>query len=101
MLVKDLSNYVKFVFVLKSQAEDFVTSDVEKLKWFTKAPSFKIGDIIEAGGVNVKISDIELKQVDDTVRSNKYGFSATESSMQGELKDSVITVVITVEEQLD
>jgi hypothetical protein len=100
MLVKDLNNYVKFVFNIEGKEEGFVTSDIVALKDFTESSTFNIGDIIETGGVQVKITNIQLKQVDKNIRSNKYGFNSEESSMQGELKDSLVTAIITVSEQL-
>ena len=102
MLVKDLDNYVKFVFNVENSENNFVTSDVSALKEFTQTDSFKIGDIIETSGLKVKIKDISLKQVNETVRSNKYGVNLKggEGFMQGVLKDSLLTINIIVE-QLD
>ena len=100
MLVKDLNNYVKFVFDMKDSEDGFVTSDITALKEFIKENSLKIGDIVETDGIKVKITDIQLKHIDENVRSNKYGFNLEESAMQGELKYSVITIVVIVE-QLD
>ena len=97
MLIKDLSNYVKFVFDMKNSEDGFTTSDITVLKEFMQESSLKIGDIVNTGGTKVKIVDISLKHIDENVRSNKYGFNLEESSMQGKLKDSVITIHIIVE----
>jgi hypothetical protein len=100
MLVKDLNNYVKFVFNMVDAEDNFVTSDITALKGFTEATSFKIGDIVETGGIKVKIKDISLKQVDETVRTNKYGINLKggEGEMIGDLKDSILTINILAEQ---
>lgn len=100
MLVKDLNNYVKFVFNIEDAEDNFVTSDIVALKDFTEANSFKIGDVLETGGLKVKIKDISLKQVEETIRSNKFGVNLKggEGDMQGELKDSLLTINILVEQ---
>jgi hypothetical protein len=100
MNVSELSVYVKFVFFMKDKEDTFSTSDIEALKDFVNSSTFKIGDIIEAGETKVKILDIQIKQVDTVVRSNKTGFSMDESSMTGKLKDSLLTIHITVEQLL-
>ncbi|MBC7524543.1 MAG: hypothetical protein H7239_08920 [Flavobacterium sp.] len=100
MLVKDLNYYVKFVFNIENSEENFATSDIIALKEFTQNSSFKIGDIIETANLKVKIKDISLKQVDETVRSNQYGINlkGKEGDMQGDLKDSLLTINILVEQ---
>lgn len=102
MLIKELNHYVKFVFNIQDSEENFVTSDVEALKGFTETDSLKIGQIIETGGIKVKVLDISIKQINDTVRSNKFGVNlkGNEGEMIGQLKDSLITINILVE-QLD
>jgi hypothetical protein len=100
MNIKDLNYYVKFVFNIENSESNFVTSDIVALKEFTPSTAFKIGDVIETADLKVKIKDISIKQVDETVRTNKYGVNLKggESAMQGELKDSVITINILVEQ---
>ena len=100
MLVKDLNVYVKFVFLIENSEDTFVTSDISVLKEVVSNSTFNIGDIVEIDGLKVKIINIQLKHVDENTRSNSTGFNMNESPMQGELKDSVLTVVITTSEQL-
>jgi hypothetical protein len=100
MLVKNLNVYVKFVFLIGNNDSTFVTSDISALKEVVPSSTFNIGDVIEIDNCKVKITNIQLKQVDETTRSNSIGFNKDEGNMQGELKDSVLTVVITTSEQL-
>ena len=100
MLVKDLNVYVKFVFLIENSEDTFVTSDISVLKEVVSNSIFNIGDIVEIDNRKVKITNIQLKHVDENTRSNSTGFNMNESPMQGELKDSVLTVVITTSEQL-
>ena len=100
MNVKDLNYYVKFVFNVENSESNYVTSDIVALKEFTSSSSFKVGEIIETADLKVKIKDISLKQVDETTRSNRYGVNLKggEGDMQGDLKDSLLTVNILVEQ---
>ena len=100
MLVKDLNVYVKFVFLIENSEDTFVTSDISVLKEVVSNSFFNIGDIVEIDNRKVKITNIQLKHVDENTRSNSTGFNMNESPMQGKLKDSVLTVVITTSEQL-
>ena len=100
MNIKDLNQYVKFVCNIENSESNFVTSDIVALKEFTSTTIFKIGDIIETADLKVKIKDISLKQVDETVRTNKYGVNLKggEGMMVGDLKDSLLTINILVEQ---
>jgi hypothetical protein len=100
MLVKDLNTYVKFVFLIENSESTFVTSDISVLKEVVSNSAFNIGDIVEIDNLKVKITNIQLKHIDENTRSNSTGFNMNESPMQDELKDSVLTVVITTSEQL-
>ena len=100
MLVKDLNVYVKFVFLIENSEDTFVTSDISVLKEVVSNNSFNIGDIVEIDNRKVKVINIQLKHIDENTRSNSTGFNMNESPMQGQLKDSVLTVVITTSEQL-
>lgn len=102
MDIKDLKVYVKFVFNIENSDDSFATSDIVALKDFSDASTYKVGDILDLGGIQTRIKDISLKHVNETVRSNSYGVNTkgNESIMQGELKDSLLTINILVE-QLD
>jgi hypothetical protein len=100
MLVKDLNVYVKFVFLIEDSEDTFVTSDISVLKEVVSNSSFNIGDIVEIDNRKVRVTNIQLKHIDENTRSNSTGFNMNESPMQGELKDSVLTVVIATSEQL-
>jgi hypothetical protein len=100
MLVKDLNTYVKFVFYMEDSENCFTTSDITVLKEVVSVDSFNIGDIVEIDNVKVKVKNIQLKHINENTRSNSTGFNMNESPMQGELKDSVVTIVITTSRQL-
>ena len=98
MKIENLDYYVKFVFQLKNDDpeddQDFVTSDISALKEFVTVTEFNIGDILNTGNISCKIENISLKHINEVSRSNKFGYNKNESSMQGHLKDSLITIVI-------
>jgi hypothetical protein len=101
MNIKDLNNYVLFVF--KDETNDRIasTTDIEALKEFTSSESFKIGQTIKMFDEDMIIKDIQLSNVTDKVYNNyKFGWSAEGIEPQGTIKDSLFRVTITIEEPL-
>ena len=101
MDISNLDYYVKFVFILEGKDLDFPTSDIKVLKEVIPNSEFKIGQEISFNDEAYVIKDIYVKDVNETTRSNDIGWSASESQMQGDKKESLVTIVITVEELQD
>lgn len=99
MLIKDLENYVKFAFKIDNTQNGFATSDIEALKDVMSSNSLNVGDIIDLDNLKVEITNIQIKNIDSELRSNKFGISM-EESLQGKLKDSLLTIVVSVSESL-
>lgn len=101
MDIKNLTNYVLFVFKDETNGRIASTIDVEALKEFTPSESFKIGQTIKMFNEYMLIKDIQLSNVTDKVYSNyKFGWSAEGIEPQGTVKDSLFRVTITIEEPL-
>ena len=101
MDIKNLNNYVLFVF--KDETNDRIasTTDVEALKEFTLSESFKIGQTIKMFDEDMIIKDIQLSNVTDKAYNNyKFGWSTEGIEPQGTVKDSLFRVTITIEEPL-
>ena len=99
MDIKNLNNYVLFVF--KDETNDRIasTTDIEALKEFTSSESFKIGQTIKMFDEEMTIKDIQISNVTDRIfNSYKTGWSAEDISPQGTVKDSLFRVTITIEE---
>ena len=102
MNIKDLNNYVLFVFNDEINDRIASTTDIEALKEFTDAESFKIGETIKMFGDDMLIKDIQLSNITDKVYNNyKFGWSAEGIEPQGTIKDSLFRVTITIEEPLN
>ena len=101
MNIKDLNNYILFVFKDETNNRIASTTDVEALKDFTTSESFKIGQTIKMFDEDMIIKDVQLSNVTDKVYNNyKFGWSAEGIEPQGNIKDSLFRVTITIEEPL-
>ena len=101
MDIKNLNNYVLFVF--KDETNDRIasTTDIEALKEFTSAESFQIGKTIKMFDEDMIIKDIQISNLTDKVYNNyKFGWSAEGIEPQGIVKDSLFRVTIIIEEPL-
>lgn len=107
MNIKDLNYYVLFVFKDETNDRTFSTTDVEFLKKYTSSDSFKVGDkiiIFEDEEIEeiMIIKNIEISKVSEKTSSNyNYGWSKEGIILQGEKKEALLQITITVEEPLD
>ena len=102
MNIKDLNNYVLFVFIDETNDRMTSTTDIEALKNFTPNETFKIGDKIKMFNVEMVIKDIQISNVKEITQDNfKYGWSAEGIVPQGNVKDALFKVTITIAEPLN
>ncbi|KAA1242530.1 hypothetical protein [Aquimarina sp. RZ0] len=102
MKIADLNNYVKFVFDLKDKSQNFVTTDIDVLKECVPVDTLKVGDIFKAfEGEHYKVVDIYVKDILDYTRDENYGFNLQHGQPQGKIKESLLTIVVTLELQND
>jgi len=101
MNISDLDYYV--LFVIKDVTNDriFSTTDIKALKSCTPTKDFKIGKTVEFNNESYIVKDVSLSKIGDTLNNDhEYGFSLEGVDPQGDKKDILFRVTITLEEPL-
>lgn len=100
--IKDLNNYVLFVFKDRTNDNIVSTTDIEFLKRYTSSESFVIGDSITFLENEYIIKDVAISKIKTLLNNDhSHGWSAENIEPQGKVKDVLFRVTVSIEEQLD